>query len=78
MVQPQYSPEEALNKIKLMMGYDLSKTLKENVSETKGLIGENSVDDYWKTLDQETKNKFSTLNGAASLPGRMKKCLLKE
>jgi len=44
MVQPQYSPEEALNKIKLMMGYDLSKTLKENVSETKGLIKEDDID----------------------------------
>lgn len=32
MVQPQYSPEEALNKIKLMMGYDMSKTLNENKS----------------------------------------------
>lgn len=71
MVQPQYSPEEALNKIKLMMGYDLSKTLKENVSETKGLIKESSIDDYWKTLDPVTKNKFATLNGAAGVFGTM-------
>jgi hypothetical protein len=30
MVQPKYSPEEALQRVKLMMGYDLKKTLKEN------------------------------------------------
>jgi hypothetical protein len=30
MKQPKYSPEEALNKIKLMMHYDASKTLNEN------------------------------------------------
>jgi hypothetical protein len=30
MVQPKYSPEEALQKIKLMMKYDSSKTLNEN------------------------------------------------
>lgn len=31
MVQPQYSPQEALDRIKLMMKYDTSKTLNENV-----------------------------------------------
>jgi hypothetical protein len=31
MVQPKYSPEEALERIKLMMKYDTSKTLNENV-----------------------------------------------
>jgi len=30
MVQPKYNPQEALEKIKLMMKYDLSKTLNEN------------------------------------------------
>jgi hypothetical protein len=30
MVQPKYSPEEALHRIKLMMEYDSSKTLSEN------------------------------------------------
>lgn len=30
MVQPKYSPQEALNKIKLMMSYDMGKTLNEN------------------------------------------------
>jgi hypothetical protein len=30
MIQPKYSPEEALERIKLMMKYDSSKTLNEN------------------------------------------------
>lgn len=30
MVQPKYSPQEALERIKLMMNYDSSKTLNEN------------------------------------------------
>lgn len=30
MIQPQYSPQEALERIKLMMKYDTSKTLNEN------------------------------------------------
>lgn len=33
MVQPQYSPQEALERIKLMMKYDTSKTLNENVEK---------------------------------------------
>ena len=35
MVQPQYSPQEALDRIKLMMKYDTSKTLNENVETIK-------------------------------------------
>jgi hypothetical protein len=35
MVQPQYSPQEALDRIKLMMKYDTSKTLNENVETVK-------------------------------------------
>jgi hypothetical protein len=30
MVQPKYSPQEALERVKLMMKYDMSKTLNEN------------------------------------------------
>lgn len=40
MVQPKYSPEEALQRIKLMMEYDSSKTLKENVETIKQPINE--------------------------------------
>jgi hypothetical protein len=39
MVQPTYNPEEALNRVKLMMGYDSSKTLTEN-KKSIGLISE--------------------------------------
>jgi hypothetical protein len=45
MVQPNYSPEEALQRIKLMMEYDSSKTLDENkkvISEQKSQIDEAS------------------------------------
>lgn len=48
MVQPKYSPEEALQRVKLMMNYDLSKTSVENtkiVSEqnnpTQGYVNSN-------------------------------------
>lgn len=43
MVQPKYSPEEALQRVKLMMGYDLKKTLKENVKETGAILNENKL-----------------------------------
>lgn len=39
MVQPKYNPQEALERVKLMMKYDLSKTLNEN----KKVIEEQSV-----------------------------------
>jgi hypothetical protein len=42
MVQPKYSPEEALERVKLMMKYDTSKTLNENkkvISEQDYLAG---------------------------------------
>jgi hypothetical protein len=40
MVQPEYSPEEALERVKLMMSYDSKKTLKENVESIKTPINE--------------------------------------
>lgn len=33
MVHPKYSPEEALQRVKLMMKYDSSKTLNENITD---------------------------------------------
>ena len=33
MVQPKYSPEEALERVKLMMKYDTSKTLSEQITD---------------------------------------------
>jgi hypothetical protein len=40
MVQPKYSPQEALERIKLMMEYDMSKTLDENKETIKEPINE--------------------------------------
>jgi hypothetical protein len=46
MVQPKYSPEEALQRVKLMMGYDMSKTLDEN----KKIIEEQSTASVLKSV----------------------------
>lgn len=43
MVQPKYSPEEALQRIKLMMKYDSSKTLNENVQTIEERTGTGEV-----------------------------------
>jgi hypothetical protein len=40
MVHPKYSPEEALERVKLMMKYDTSKTLNENKQSIKHPINE--------------------------------------
>jgi hypothetical protein len=48
MVQPKYSPEEALQRVKLMMGYDLKKTLKENVKEMGVNLSEQTQ--IWKDV----------------------------
>ena len=45
MVQPKYSPEEALERVKLMMKYDLSKTLNENL----GVKSNNTMVEQAKT-----------------------------
>jgi hypothetical protein len=42
MKQPKYSPLEALERVKLMMGYDPSTTLTENEQRLKSLIKEDS------------------------------------
>ena len=48
MVQPKYSPEEALQRVKLMMGYDTNKTLTENVKSTGVNLSEQS--NVWKDI----------------------------
>jgi hypothetical protein len=63
MVQPNYSPQESLERVKLMIKYDTSKTLNEN----KGIIKEqlsscpNSIsDDEIKKLAEDAgKSAFS-------------------
>lgn len=55
MVTPKYSAEESLQRIKLMMEYDLSKTNTENES----IIQEQSMDilKYFKTAVESILNK---------------------
>jgi hypothetical protein len=48
MVHPKYSPEEALQKAKLMMGYDTKKTLTENVESAGVNLSEQS--NIWKDI----------------------------
>jgi hypothetical protein len=50
MVQPNYNPEEALQRVKLMMGYDSSKTLTEN-KQSIGLLNEQLP---WGILSNKT------------------------
>lgn len=45
MIQPKYSPEEALQRAKLMMGYDPTKTLTENEKSLKPLLSEQAGSD---------------------------------
>ncbi len=62
MIQPKYSPEEALKRAKLMMGYDSSKTLSENEKFLKPLIKEDSA-------DTDTENAVvKILQGCTALP----------
>lgn len=62
MVQPKYSPEEALHRVKLMMGYDTKKTLKENkeIIFEQATAGEASsiASALWKNMagDVETED----------------------
>ena len=55
MVQPKYSPTEALNRIKLMMNYDSSNTLTENEQKIKSSINEQG-DDFWYKDEDEIDN----------------------
>jgi hypothetical protein len=63
MVQDKYSPGESLERIKLMMSYDMGKTLNEN----KQIVNEQNVDDY-EYFETATKsimkypNQISKLN----------------
>lgn len=65
MYQKRYSPEQALNRIKLMMGYDLNKTLNENAESTGLIMSEQTAGEVssiaksiWKSMagDVETED----------------------
>jgi hypothetical protein len=59
MVQPQYSPQEALERVKLMMKYDTSKTLNENreIIFEQEIPGGISQQAYDKIMALRAKNK---------------------
>ena len=46
MIQPKYSPEEALQAIKLRMNYDSSKTLNENLNSLNSQTTSLKLNDY--------------------------------
>jgi hypothetical protein len=50
MKQPKYSPKEALERAKLMMGYDPSNTLTENKEKFKKLINEQTSSQTLKKI----------------------------
>ena len=60
MVQTKYSPEESLNKIRLNMMYDSSKTLNENKSTIKEQVGGDL--EYFKTAVKSIMNKPSQVS----------------
>lgn len=69
MVQPKYSPEEALQKIKLMMKYDSSKTLNEN-KQTINELDDTGRSAVTGTLGSATAGALaSTAMGAGYLGG---------
>ena len=70
MVQPKYSPEESLERVKLMMKYDLSKTLTEN----KILVSEQTTD---LTID-DIKNGKSVVKSGMKGPivGKIQELLI--
>jgi hypothetical protein len=60
MIQPKYSPKEALKRAKLMMGYNPSNTLSENKEKLKFLINEDSIDTPTEKSVQKTLNNCSS------------------
>lgn len=77
MVQPKYSPEEALERVKLMMKYDLSKTSTENkkvVSEqTQSNVSDplSCIKNYFRTKTyfyyKEAKFKRNSITGVSEM-----------
>ena len=59
MIQPKYSPKEALKRAKLMMGYDPSNTLTENEEKLKSILKEDSIDTKTEISVQKILNGCS-------------------
>lgn len=67
MIQPTYSPVEALNRVKLMMGYDPTKTLTENEKSVKGLIKEDDIDTDTEKSIQKVLQRCSGVDSIGTL-----------
>ena len=77
MVQPKYSPEEALERVKLMMKYDLSKTSVENKKVVSEQTQSNTPDpllcikNYFRTKTyfyyKEAKFKRNSITGISEM-----------
>ena len=66
MIQPKYSPQEALEKIKLGMKYDLSKTLNENKkSVSKQFVSEQAAG-CQNTMEKSEVTEFASIAGNAT------------
>lgn len=52
MVQPKYNPQEALERVKLLMKYDNTKTLTENIDSNKLSINEQSDNSKFDTIQK--------------------------
>jgi hypothetical protein len=66
MIQPKYSPREALEKIKLGMKYDLSKTLNENKkSVSKQFVSEQAAG-CQNTMEKSEVTEFASIAGNAT------------
>lgn len=65
MIQPKYSPKEALQRAKLMMGYDPTKTLTENEKSLKPL-----VEGGWFSDDADTDTENSVVKILQGCSGR--------
>jgi len=68
MIQPKYSPKEALQRAKLMMGYDPSNTLTENEEKFKFLLKEDDIDTPTEISVQKILNGCS---GRAEIEGTL-------
>lgn len=62
MVQPKYSPEEALQRVKLMMKYDSSKTLNENKKVITEQVGPNETASIASDIKTELLGDVKTID----------------
>ena len=68
MIQPTYSPIEALKRAKLMMGYDPTKTLTENEKSLKPLLKEDDID---TDTEKSVKKVLDSCNSRSPVEGTL-------